>query len=76
VTTDEGSSGKNFAVHARVLTAIKGDGTPNGTQFTIVDPADGKVHTETVTQFVKKFEQVAKDDMGVGAELRPQVVHY
>jgi hypothetical protein len=75
VTTDEGSSG-NFAVHARVLTAIKGDGTPNGTLFTIVDPTDGKIHSETVSEFVKKFEQVAKDEMGVGAELRPQVVHY
>ncbi|WP_123691652.1 papain-like cysteine protease family protein [Delftia acidovorans] len=75
VTTDEGTNGL-FAIHARVLTAVQGDGTANGTSFGIVDPADGLVHTETVAEFVRKFEQVARDDMGIGADLRPQVVHF
>lgn len=75
VTTDEAPVGR-FAIHARVLTGIKGDGTATGTVFYVVDPATGISGAETVAAFISKFEQVARDDLGVGAELRPQVVHY
>jgi len=75
VTTNEGTH-QNFSIHARVMTAIFGDGTGNGTTVTIVDPADGRVHTESLTTFVQKFEDVARIDLGQGADLRPQVVHY
>jgi hypothetical protein len=47
VTTTEVSGS---LVHARILKGIAGDGTPNGTNLTIVDPGDGKVHTETVVR--------------------------
>jgi hypothetical protein len=73
VTTAEGVG---FSVHARILTGIFGDGTFDGTSLTIADPADGRIHTETVTVFAKKFEEVARQDLGSGGELRPQVVHY
>lgn len=73
VTTAEG---QGFSIHARVLTGIAGDGTGTGTNFTIVDPADGAMHKETVSVFVKKFEDLARIDLGAGGELRPQVVHY
>jgi len=75
VTTNEAPAGK-FAIHARVLTGIKGDGSATGTVFSIVDPATGTAGTETVAAFVAKFEQMARDDLGAGAEIRPQVVHY
>lgn len=75
VTTDEAPAGQ-FAIHARVLTGIKGDGTASGTVFSIVDPATGLAGTETIAVFSSKFEQMARDDLGAGAEIRPQVVHY
>lgn len=73
VTTAEGAK---FSIHARVMTAIFGDGTAGGTTVVIVDPADGQVHTEKLSVFDQKFEQVAKQDLGNGGDLRPQVVHY
>jgi hypothetical protein len=75
VTTNEGS-GQMFAIHARIVTAVFGHGTPSGTSMIIVDPADGAVHTEIVADFVKTFEDVARIDLGASGDLRPQVVHY
>jgi hypothetical protein len=75
VTTAEGPA-QNFSVHARVMTRVFGDGTPDGTKFTFIDPADGKEHTEVAKDFLKKFEQIAIGDLGQGADLRPQVVHF
>jgi hypothetical protein len=75
VTTNEGDQNK-FSIHARVLTSIVGDGTAKGSNVTVVDPADGRVHTESLDVFAHKFEDVAKLDFGGGGDLRPQVVHY
>lgn len=70
------SGGATFSIHARILVGIKGDGSAAGTIFAIVDPADGESHSESVATFVKKFEDVARQDLGHGGELRPQVVHF
>jgi hypothetical protein len=53
-----------------------GDGTSDGTDIVIVDPTDGKVHIESLKEFVGKFEDAARIDLGTSGELRPQVVHY
>ena len=74
VTTKESSAG--FTVHARIVTGVRGDGSIDGTSFTIVDPDDGAVHVETVKEFVRKFELVAKAEHLAGVDLYPQVVHY
>ncbi len=71
VTTAEG-----FSIHARVLTAIFGDGTSAGTSLVIIDPADGQTYTEKLLDFDRKFEEVARRDLRRGADIRPQVVHY
>ncbi len=68
--------GKNWAVHARVVIAIKGDGTPDGTTLRIIDPANGSETTETVTAFAKKMEDLAKLDLGAGGDIRPMVIHF
>jgi Papain-like cysteine protease AvrRpt2 len=76
ITTNEGTQ-SNFSIHARVMSAIFGDGSPSGTTIVVYDPADGQVHTETLGVFAKKFEDVARGDLGGGmGDLRPQVVHY
>lgn len=74
VTTNEGTQ-QNFAIHARVMIGIAGDGTADGTFLSFIDPADGMMHSESVTTFVQKFEEVARQDLGDGADLRPQIVH-
>jgi uncharacterized protein YycO len=74
VTTDEDAS-PGFAIHARIMTGISGDGTPEGTQVSIVDPAGGRAYKEKLSTFLRKFEEEARDtDHNV--PLRIQVVHW
>lgn len=56
VTTDE-APGKPWAIHARVITAIQGNGSPAGTSFTIIDPAGGHQYRESIATFVPKYEE-------------------
>ncbi|WP_258389042.1 papain-like cysteine protease family protein [Paenibacillus spongiae] len=39
-TTDEDPTA-NFSIHARIISGISGDGTPDGTLLRIIDPAGG-----------------------------------
>lgn len=71
VTTDE-APGKAWAIHARVITAIKGDGTPEKTFFTIVDPAGGKQYKESIATFIPKYEE----EVIRTGYMRIQVVHW
>ncbi len=75
VTTDEDPS-EDFAVHARVIEAMEGDGTPDGTLLTIVDPATGSRYQESFADCMRKLEEVAIGDMAGGGEFRIQVVHF
>ncbi len=75
VTTNEGT-GSFFSIHARILVGIQGDGEPDTTFMSIVDPATGTQYNESVTNFVNKFDDVARLELGANADLRPQVVHY
>jgi hypothetical protein len=74
ITTAEGDE-SNFSIHARVLLGISGDGTGSGTTLVIVDPADGARHIESLDDFTKKLETVARSDYGSGADVRPLIVH-
>ena len=56
ITTAEGTDA-NFGIHARIMTAINGDGTANGTTLTIVDPATGTSYNEKFSDFLVKFER-------------------
>jgi hypothetical protein len=72
VTTDEDPSGQ-FAIHARLLYRMHGDGTPGGTTMYFVDPGDGKRHSESFAAFMEKYESEARDP---GRPLRIQIVHW
>lgn len=50
--------GPGMVFHARVLTAIKGDGTSNGTYFTLFDPKNGKASQESFGNFLAKYEEI------------------
>lgn len=62
--------------HVRILRGVLGDGTSDGTTAFIIDPDGARDYTETITQFAMELEQIAKDDLGAGAELDPQIIHY
>jgi hypothetical protein len=77
VTTDESQTDGKFAIHARILLGMSGDGTPNGTQVGIVDPALGAEITEDFTTLIAKFErEIIKRDPKDTTPLRIQVVHW
>ena len=72
VTTDEDPTEK-FAIHARVLIGMRGDGTPDGTHMRFIDPASGRIVSETISQFIEKYESEARTK---NRPLRIQIVHW
>ncbi|AKB28767.1 hypothetical protein MSSIT_2048 [Methanosarcina siciliae T4/M] len=68
VIADE-TPGGLWAIHARVVRGIYGDGTVDGTFLRINDPAGGRQYTESFRAFSKKFEEVADAP-------RLQVMHF
>jgi|GEM_PF-1605037 len=71
VTTDEDPT-RGFAIHARIMTGIQGDGTADGTHVTIVDPGDGTQYRERFSDFVRKYEEEARQ----AYTGRIQIVHW
>jgi hypothetical protein len=49
----------SFAVHARLMVGISGDGTPTGTQVDIADPGTGTRYRESLRTFLAKYEELA-----------------
>lgn len=74
VINNEGSTSRP-ALHARVITGISGDGTPEGTQLKINDPDGGKSYTESWSDFAQKFEDVANVD-AKKPSIRLQIAHF
>ncbi|MGQ0645919.1 MAG: papain-like cysteine protease family protein [Gemmatimonadaceae bacterium] len=72
VTTDEDPSA-NFAIHARIMTCIRGDGSENGTTLDIVDPLTGTSYQEKFGKFLEKYESEARASK---RPLRIQIVHW
>lgn len=68
VITDEAPGGA-WAIHARIITGIYGDGSNANTFLRINDPAGGRQYTESFTAFAQKYEEVANAP-------RLQVMHY
>jgi hypothetical protein len=65
VISDDSFEG-NQIVHARVVTALKGDGTLDGTTVTLVDPIVGSFVTEPFTRFEQRLEGRDAVTFGVG----------
>ena len=74
VTTDVGTGQGYVAIHARIMTGLQGDGTPDGTYVWLVDPATGQRTQETFSHFASTFEQMARD-VGATEPLWVQIVH-
>jgi hypothetical protein len=55
----------NLVVHARIVTAVRGDGKADGTTVTLADSATGTLVSEPFTEFARRLE--ATDPVGFGA---------
>lgn len=74
IVTDE-APGKPWAVHARVIWGISGDGTAAGTTLKIFDPwppKKGRAFDETVAAFLPKYEEMAEAEGFLGL----QILHF
>jgi hypothetical protein len=72
VTTDEDPTDE-FSIHARILCAVRGDRTPEGTKLDFIDPGTGSFVTESFKDFLVKYESEAMDP---DSPLRVQIVHW
>jgi Papain-like cysteine protease AvrRpt2 len=52
-------TGKKWAVHARIVVGIRGNGDPSETNLTIIDPGIGLETNESISDFAKKMEDLA-----------------
>ena len=58
-------------IHARIVTGIYGNGTPNGTSLRGIDPATGRQFTERFSDFMRKYDR-AQAETGFAV----QIVHF
>lgn len=71
VSSDE-QLGYGTRFHARLVVGIHGDGTPEGTDLTIIDPGSGKRFKEKFSHFVKKYEELVHET----GLTPPQIIHF
>ncbi len=67
---------QNSRRHVRVLRGITGDGTFENSTAWVLDPDGGRDYQVTVAKFASELEEIAKEEIGVGNELFPQVIHF
>ena len=65
VITDNDFGGDRI-VHARIVTAVRGDGTPEGTTVTLADSASGGIEAETFSVFAGRLEASEAVRFGTG----------
>jgi hypothetical protein len=61
-------------VHARVITGISGDGTPQGTKVTFNDPAQDQPNEQTLQQLIIELEQLAQGISSAFGGVTPQIL--
>jgi hypothetical protein len=77
VTTEESPAG-SFAPHARIITGIFGDGTPDGTFLRLNNPLPvgaGSQNVESYRSFMAKFDELALEEIGHGG-VGVQIFHF
>jgi hypothetical protein len=73
VIADEDSTA-SFSIHARVITGITGDGTPQGTKIVFHDPASSQPGEESLLTFISKLEQLAQGISSTFGGFAPQIL--
>jgi len=75
VTADVNPNRSSWAIHARIMVAIWGDGTPSGTTVKLIDPGVGNTTTMPFDQYISQFEEEISDPTG-GSDNRIQIIHW
>jgi Papain-like cysteine protease AvrRpt2 len=65
---------ESFSVHARVITGISGDGTPQGTKVIFHDPARDEPNEQTLQQLIIELEQLAQGISSAFGGVAPQIL--
>lgn len=73
VIADEDST-TSFSIHARVITGITGDGTPQGTKIFFHDPTSSQPGEESLQTFISKLEQLAQGISNTFGGFAPQIL--
>ena len=71
IIDDEAPNSPVFIRHARIITAIYGDGDASNTFLTIKNPDGGIIEDELFADFVAKYEALAEDE-----RYKVQMMHY
>ncbi|MCO5238305.1 MAG: hypothetical protein M9904_14025 [Chitinophagaceae bacterium] len=71
IVIDDEDNSANFAVHARIVTGIQGNGDISDTFLDIIDPWTGTTYQESFETFTSKFESMADAE-----EWNIQIMHY
>jgi hypothetical protein len=66
VITDDAFGPGNRLVHIRIVTAVRGDGTPAGSTVVLVDSASGMAAPEAFTDFAARLEAAEPVSFGTG----------
>ena len=72
VIIDDEDPSPAFAVHARIVRGIYGDGDAANTHLKIVDPDGGKTYDESFQDFTSKYEAMADATNGHSHDLRDE----
>ena len=68
--------------HALIIKGMSGDGSYDGTRFSVIDPLGAREYTLSLTELIKKYEDLGWADLNYREDghpehdLRPQVVHF
>lgn len=62
--------------HVRIVTGIRSSPGTAEPELDLIDPDGGRIYRETISRFGQEFEEIARQDLGAGHELRPQVIHH
>jgi hypothetical protein len=64
--TDDNFGPGNLLVHVRIVTAVRGDGTPDGTTVVLANSASGRLESEKFTTFAGRLEASEAVAFGTG----------
>lgn len=64
------------SVHAFVMVGATSDGSADRSFVSLIDPATGTQRTQRFADFATAFDNMARAELGAGADLAPQVLHF
>lgn len=72
----ERQSDEKFSVHARVVVGMYQRDEGGDFFFRVIDPEAGTRHDESLDDFIRRYENIAREDLTMGTEFQPQVIHF